>query len=63
MAGTDSIVFVLNQCPGYNNLVITPHFSGTKGVIVNKFNCILVACMCSGPDAACGSALHERRAD
>ena len=29
------------KCPGYNNnLVITAHFSGTKGVVVNKFDCI-----------------------
>ena len=28
------------KCPGYNNnLVITAHFSGTKGVVVNKFDC------------------------
>ena len=28
------------KCPGYNNnLVITAHFNGTKGVIVNKFDC------------------------
>ena len=25
-----------------NNLVITAHFSGTKGVIVNKFDCMYV---------------------
>ena len=30
-----------SKCPGYNNnLVITAHFSGTKGVVVNKFDCI-----------------------
>ena len=29
------------KCPGYNNnLVITAHFSGTNGVVVNKFDCI-----------------------
>ena len=29
------------KCPGHNNdLVITAHFSGTKGVAVNKFDCI-----------------------
>ena len=29
------------KCPGYNNnLVITAHFSGTKGVVVDKFDCI-----------------------
>ena len=29
------------KCPGYNynNLAITAHFSGTKGVVVNKFDC------------------------
>ena len=32
------------KCPGYNNnLVITAHFSGTKGVVVNKFDC---TCLC-----------------
>ena len=32
------------KCPGYsNNLVITAHFSGTKGVVVNKFECIILA--------------------
>ena len=31
------------KCPGYNNnLVITAHFSGTKGVVVNKFHCIYI---------------------
>ena len=29
------------KCPGYNNLVITAHFSGTKGVVVSKLDCIL----------------------
>ena len=30
-------------CPGYNNnLVITAHFSGTEGVVVNKFDCRLL---------------------
>ena len=34
------------KCPGYNNnLVITAHFSGTKGVVVNKFDCMCVS-MC-----------------
>ena len=34
------------KCLGYNNnLVITAHLSGTKGVIVNKFDCICV-CVC-----------------
>ena len=29
------------KCPCYNNnLAITAHFSGTKGVVVNKFDCI-----------------------
>ena len=33
------------KCPGYNNnLVITAHFSGTKGVVVNKFDCICAVC-------------------
>ena len=28
------------KCPGYNNnLVISAHFTGTKGVVVNKFDC------------------------
>ena len=32
------------KCPGYNNnLVTTAHFSGTKGVVVNKFDCIKVS--------------------
>ena len=32
---------VCTKCPGYNNnLVRTAHFSGTKGVVVNKFDCI-----------------------
>ena len=31
------------KCPGYNNnLVITAHFSGTKGVVVNKFDCTIM---------------------
>ena len=31
------------KCPDYNNnVVITAHFSGTKGVVVNKFDCISV---------------------
>ena len=30
------------KCPGYNNnLVITAHFSGTSGVVVNKFDSII----------------------
>ena len=31
------------KCPDYNNnLVIAAHFSGTKGVVVNKFDCIYI---------------------
>ena len=42
------------KCPGYNNnLVITAHFSGTKGVVVNKFDCmwylIIVLGLTAGP--------------
>ena len=43
MAGTDSMVSVLKS-PGYNNnlpMVITAHFNSTKGVVVNKFDCII----------------------
>ena len=42
MHGRNGFNGLCTKCPGYNNnLVITAHFSGTKGVVVNKFDCIL----------------------
>ena len=41
------------KCPGYNNnLVITAHFSGTEGVVVNKFDCITFTDMGCSSDRA-----------
>ena len=39
--GRNGFSGLCTKCPGYNNnLVITAHFSGTKGVVVNKFDCM-----------------------
>ena len=43
MAGTDSVVSVLNVLVTTTTcLVITAHFSGTKGAVINKFDCTSV---------------------
>ena len=37
--GRNGFSGLCTKCPGYNNnLVITTHFSGTKGVVVNNLH-------------------------
>ena len=41
--GRNGFSGLCTKCPGYNNynnLVIIAHFSGNKGVVVNKFDCM-----------------------
>ena len=41
--GRNGFSGLCTKCPGYNNnLVITAHYSGTKGVVVNKFDCTYI---------------------